>query len=174
MEKKIVPPFVVGVIIGLISIVLFLIFYFAGRTFQRDALSFLPLLIFLGLIIYFIIKWANDKDNNVTFGQCFGYGFKCVLVVALISLVFTLLFIFIFPDIKTQFLDFQKQQLEQNQQITDEQREQYVAGMGNYFVLIMLGGGLIGNLFIGVIASLIGAAVAKKNPQNPFATSTQL
>jgi hypothetical protein len=174
MEKKPISSLVVGVIIGLSLILLSLVFYFTGRTFARDALSYLPLAIFLGLIIYFTIKWANDNNNNVTFGQCFGYGFKCAAVTAIISFVFTLIFIFIFPDLKTQFLDFQRQQMEQNPQLSDEQREKIVSGIGNYFKLIMLGGGLFFNLLIGLVASLIGAAVAKKNPRLPFEQNVQL
>src|SRR3954447_1070542 len=174
MEKKPVSPLVVGVVIGLVSILLFLIFYFTGRTFKKDAISYLPAAVFLGLIIFFTIKWANDNNNNVTFGQCFGYGFKCTAVTAIISFIFTLIFLFIFPDIKTQFLNFQREQFEQNAQFSDDQRERMLSGLGNYFTLIMLGGGLFGNLIIGLVASLIGAAVAKKNPQSPFEQNLQL
>jgi hypothetical protein len=40
--------------------------------------------------------------------------------------------------------------------------------MGGFFTISAVGGSLIVNIIVGAIASLIGAAVAKKNPQGPF------
>src|SRR6266571_8529318 len=117
MEKKPISYFVTGLILGLVSIILFLVFYFTGQSFKKEAINYLPAVISIGLIIYFVIKWANDNNNNVTFGQCFGYGFKAVAIMTLLVFIFTLIFIFTFPDFKIQFLDSVRQQMEQNNKI---------------------------------------------------------
>jgi hypothetical protein len=41
-----------------------------------------------------------------------------------------------------------------------------------FFLPFAIGGVLLSNVIIGAIASLIGAAVAKKNPQSPFQQQT--
>jgi hypothetical protein len=169
MEKKPLSYFVPGVLLGLISVVLFLVYYFLGQTFKRAAINFLPAALFIGLIIYFIIKWSNDNDNNITFGQAFGYGFKIVMITSLIVFVFTLVFILAFPDFKTQYIDSIREQMNSNAGLSDEQREKALDIVGGFFMISILGGGLFMNLLIGAIASLIGAAVAKKKPQTPFA-----
>lgn len=169
MEKKPVPAYVPGILVALLSIVIFLAYYFMGRTFEKDVFAYLPLLVFLGFIIGYIIKFANDNDGNVTFGKCFGYGFKIAAVAALIYFAFSLIFIFAFPDLKTQYLQFIRIEMEKNpQNFSDDQIDQSLQVMSKFFTVSFLGGGLFGNLLMGVIASLIGSAVAKKKPQSPF------
>jgi hypothetical protein len=52
---------------------------------------------------------------------------------------------------------------------TEEQIDQSMAVFDKMFWVFMIGGILLGYLIIGCIASLIGAAVAKKHPRpNPF------
>ncbi|MGI8952919.1 MAG: DUF4199 domain-containing protein [Chitinophagaceae bacterium] len=173
METKTLTPLWAAIIISLISIVLFLAYYFTGLFFGTSFIKWIPSVITIALLIYFIIKWANDNDNNVTFGSCFGYGFKIICIATLISTAFILIFILITPEFKQQFLEASRQQMSQNSpQLTDDQKTQAVAMMDKMFYLVMLGGSIIGNLIVGVIASLIGAAVAKKNPQNPFTQTT--
>lgn len=173
MEKKSVPAYVPGILLALVNIVIFLAYYFMGRTFQKDVLAYLPLLVFLGFIIVYIVKFAKDNDGNVTFGKCFAYGFKIAAIAALIYFAFSLIFIFAFPEIKTQYLQFLRVELDKNpQNLSDEQIDQSLQIMSKFFTISFLGGGLFGNLLMGVIASLIGSAVAKKKPQTPFSPQT--
>lgn len=170
MEKKPLTPVIAGLILGLISVVAFLAFYFAGRSFERDAISYLPMLLVVGLLIFFIIKYSNDKENNVTFGNCFGYGFKATAVMAIVVFVCSLIFVLAQPAYKEEFMNFMAEEMNKNPDVTDEQRETTMNAMDKFFMISILGGGLFMNLLIGAIASLIGAAVAKKNPRpaNPF------
>lgn len=171
MEKKIVPAYVPGILLSLVSIVLFLVYYFMGRTFTKDIFAYLPLLIYLAFIIGYVIKYAKDNNANVTFGKCFGYGFKIAAFAAIIYFVFSLVFILLFPEIKDQYMQFIREEMSKNpQNLSDEQLDQTVQMVSKFFMISFLGGGLFGNLIMGLIASLIGAAVAKKNPQTPFSS----
>jgi len=174
MEKKPASPATLGTILGLISIVLFLAYYFTGMSFTDTALKWIPALISFGLIIFFVIKWASDNSNNVTFGKCFAYGFKVVAISTIIMFAFTAIFIFTFPDYKEQFMTAMREQMSKNSQITDEQADQAMGMMGKFFTISMLGGTLFGGLVIGAIAALIGAAAAKKNPKDPFTQQPQM
>lgn len=168
MEKKPASPATNGIIIALISIVLFLVYYFMKLSFEEGILRWIPAIIMLALVIFFITKWANDMNNNVTFGQCFGYGFKMIAISTIIVFLFTVIFIYTFPDYKTQFLGAMRVKFNENHDLSDEQKSQAVGMMEKFFTISILAGSLLGNLIIGTIASLIGAAVAKKNPQTPF------
>ena len=172
MEKKIITPVVGGILLGLISVILFLAYYFSGILFDStNPLRWVPSLVQIILLVILVIKWANDKLNEVSFGNCFGYGFKMVAMSAIISFFFMLVFILITPDFKAQFLESSRQQMEKNAgnvQLTDEQKTQGIALMNKMFMIIMLGGSLIGNLFLGALGSLLGAAFAKKNSKTPF------
>lgn len=170
MEKKPVTHFVVGIVVGLTLIILFLAFYFTGNAFQKSAISYLPTLIFVIAIVYSVIQYAKANQGNVTFGSCFSYGFKASAVVAIVMAIFLTVFIISFPDYKESFLQFMTAEMEKsNSNLSDEQKETSVAMMGKFFNISVIGGGIFMNLLVGVIASLIGAAMAKKNPKDPFA-----
>lgn len=174
MEKKPITPLAAGLVIGLTSVVLFLAYYFMGIAFQQDWVRWIPILIYASLIIVFISVWSNAKNNFVTFGNCFGFGFKSVCIAVLIIFFFTFLFIYLTPEFKEQFLQVSREQARQNKQATDEQIEQGMAWVSAHTMLLILGAGLFFNLFIGLLAALIGAAVAKKKPFSPFTQVNQI
>lgn len=167
--KKTLSSSLAGLILGLIMVAAFLLSYYSGRAFEKGAVGYLPYLIVIGLLIYFIIRYSNDNDNDVTFGNCFAYGFKASAVMAIIVFAATLVFILTQPEYKEQFLTFMNAELDKDTKLTQEQRDTSINMMDKFFVISILGGGLFMNLLVGCIGSLIGAAVAKKHPKpNPF------
>lgn len=169
MEKKPLSSSLAGLILGLIMVAAFLIAFYTGRAFDRSAIGYLPYLIVFGLLIYFVIKYSNDKDNDVTFGNCFAYGFKISAVMALVVFVCTLVFILTQPEYKEQFLAFMSSELDKDPKMTEDQRDTSMNMMDKFFAVSILGGGLFMNLLVGCIGSLVGAAFAKKHPKpNPF------
>ena len=174
MEKKPITPLVAGLIIGLASIVLFLVYYFTGLVFQQGITAWLPAVVFIVLVIVFISMWSNAKNNFVTFGSCFGFGFKTVCIATLISFFFVLIFIYLSPDYREQSLRMMRDKMRENKQVTDEQVDAGMSMITDHFMLIIAGGSLLGNLFFGTIAALIGAAIAKKKPFDPFTQINQI
>jgi hypothetical protein len=169
MEKKPVTHFISGIIIGLVLIVFFLAFYFTGNAFKKSALTYLPTFFFVIAIVYSVVQYSKALNHNVTFGNCFSYGFKTTAIVAIIMAVFVAVFIFAFPDYKESFLEFMTAEMEKgSSNLSDEQKEKGLEMTGKFFNVSVIGGGLFMNLIVGAIASLIGAALAKKNPQGPF------
>ena len=169
MEKKPVSYFVVGTILGMASIVLFLAYYFSGLAFQKGALSWLPSVIAIGILIFFIIQYSNANRNNVTFGGLFGYGFKSTIIWTLIVFVFMLLALYvIFPDYKQKALEMATAEMEKQSNLSEDQRNAGISFMEKSFNILALGGTVFANIIVGLIGSLIGAAVAKKNPVSPF------
>ena len=174
MEKKPITPVAAGLVIGLVSVVFFLGYYFSGIGFQQSWYSWIPTLVFALLIIAFTSIWSNAQNNFVTFGGCFGFAFRTVCVAVLISLFFTFLFIYFTPDYKSQMMQVMKEQSRQNKQATDEQIEQGMKMVEDHFYLIIIGGALFVSVLGGLIAALLGAAIAKKKPVSPFTNSNQL
>ncbi len=69
-------------------------------------------------------------------------------------------------------LDLQRIELEKKPELTDEMIEQALSITKKFFMPFAIGGAIIGTGFMGAIASLIGAGVAKKNPVDPFKQDT--
>lgn len=167
MEKKPISHIAAGAIIGAAMVIYTLLIQFTGQA-TNKALGFLSLLIIVGMLIYFIIQYGKANGDTLTFGKLFVYGFKATALIALIVGLFNIVFYMVFPEYKEANFDMTRTEMLKNPQITEAQVDSIMEGYQKNFMLILVGSSLIGTLVIGVIASLIGAGVAKKTPQTPF------
>ena len=151
-----------GLIISAIAILLSTLFYILHINTQKWTQWVGVVIMFVGVIIS-CIQYAKLSDGNVAFGNVFANGFKTTSIVALLTVLFGVLFVLIFPDIKEQALEQVRLDMEKQGQ-ADDVIDKAVSMTDKMFIVFMLAGGIFGTLFFGAIASLIGAAVAKKNP----------
>lgn len=149
-----------GLIIALILCVMFTIQWFAHIPFDSPIFKWLSPLVFFGLIILTCTNFSKINDGDVTFGEVFSNGFKTTAVVAVISVLFYVLFTQLIPGYKEAFLDFTATQgpNASDPAAAAQGREM----MEKNFLLFTVAGSLFFNLLIGVVASLVGAAIAKK------------
>lgn len=171
MDKQITSHILKGAILGGISI-LFSIIIYVFNLYTTQWLSFLSYAIFIGGIIYGNILFANQNENNVTFGNIFAHGFKTTAVVIVITVLYTVLSLFIFPDMVDKIIEISRTAMAKNPQMTDEMIEQGIAMTKKLFLPFAIAGAIFFTGFFGAIGSLIGAAVAKKNPVDPFKQDT--
>jgi hypothetical protein len=168
METKVTSPALKGTLIALILIVLGLATYFTGQT-QNKAVSSIGMVLYLVAIAYSTILYAKQKNGNVTFGNAFADGFKTSAAATALFVVYTFIaFKFIMPDI----VDLSMEEARKNLVEKKMPQEQIDAALGmtqKFFIPFAIGGALFIYLIVGLIASLIGAAIAKKNPEvSPF------
>lgn len=167
MENKITSHIVKGLILSAISIVFAVVMY-VFNLYEKTYISWISQAVIFGGVIYSAILFANESNHNVTFGNVFAHGFKTTAVIIAITSLYTILATkFLFPDMVDMIISITRKELEKNPQMTDEMIEQATSMTKKFFLPFALGGAILGTGFIGAIASLIGAAVAKKNP-NPF------
>lgn len=168
MEKQVTSHIIKGTILGGISILLSILIY-VFNLYTVKELNWVSYAIIIGGIIYGNILYANQNGNNVSFGNIFAHGFKTTAVLIVITVAYTLLALkVLFPDMIDKIIDMSRIEMEKNPKLTDEMIEQGIAMTKKFFVPFAIGGVLIGTGFMGAIASLIGAGVAKKNPVDPF------
>ena len=166
-ENKIMSPQVKGLLIALVVIILGIAGYFTELGFSTWFNWVVNAIMFAAIIIA-CVHFANQKQNYVTFGNVFLHGFKITAVITIILLVYTLLaFNVLFPDMKEKIFEMQKAKMEESG-MDDDKLEQATTMMQKYFTLFLILGVIFGTLIWGCIASLIGAAVAKKKPINPL------
>ena len=164
-ETKIMSPQIKGLLIALIVIILGIAGYFTNLGFSTWY-NWVVNAIMLAAIIIACVHFANQKQGYVTFGNVFLHGFKITAVVAIIVLVYSLLaFTVLFPDMKEKIFEMQQAQMEK-QGLDDDKLEQATTMMKKYFMIFLVLGVIFGTLIWGSIASLIGAAVAKKKKAN--------
>ncbi|HUX84000.1 MAG TPA: DUF4199 domain-containing protein [Chitinophagaceae bacterium] len=151
-----------GVITGIILFVMFVIVY-SFNLYTISAVGIIQTLVFVALVIAAVVSHSKALGGNVTFGDLFASGFKAVAIATLIILVCVVLFDLLVPTYKTAMVEMARQKMVLKNTPQD-QIDAGVQGYSRFFLVIMIGGILVGNLIVGAIASLIGAAVSKKNP----------
>ena len=171
MENQVTTHIVKGLILSVISIAFSIVVY-VFNLYDMSALSFVNYAIFIGGLVYGAVLYSNQNGHNVTFGNLFAHGFKTTAVVIVITSAYTILaFKVLFPDMLEKVLDLSKKKMLENPKMTDEMVEQAMSMTRKFFIPFALGVAVIGTGILGAIGSLIGAAVAKKNP-NPFSDNT--
>ena len=168
MEKQITSHIFKGAILGGISI-LFSIIIYVFNLYTTQWLSWLSYAILIGGIIYGNVLFANQNDNKVTFGNIFAHGFKTTAVIIVITVLYTVLALYVlFPDMVDKIIELSRTEMLKNPKMTDEMIEQAMTMTKKLFLPFAVAGAIFGTGFLGAIGSLIGAAVAKKVPADPF------
>ncbi len=169
MEQKVTTSVMKGVILALVLIALSLVFYFTD-LYKQKWTGWLQYAIFGGGIIWACINYAQQKEGNVTFGNTFAHGFKTSAATTSIIIIYTFVsFKFIMPEVIDYALEEARKGMVEKQNLTTEQMEQALSMTKKFFVPFAIGAVIIAYLFFGAIFSLIGAAIAKKNPNyNPL------
>ena len=167
MEKQITSHIVKGAILGGISI-LFSIIIYVFNLYTTQWLSWLSYAILIGGIIYGNVLFANQNGNKVRFGNIFAHGFKTSAVVIVITVFYTVLAVkLIFPEFIDITLNISRKRIETSPNVPKDAVQKNLDFMREYFLPFAIGMTVIILGFFGLISSLIGAAVAKKNT-NPF------
>ena len=168
METKVTTPQIKGLIISLIIIV----YSVAGHLlniYLKSWFGWIGAVILLVGIIWSTNVYGTQMNNNVTFGNLFGHGFKVTAVVICITFVFTLLSVYVlFPDTIDQIVQYQSEKAIESGKMTSEQLQQALPMMKKFTPIGLFAGSVIFDAIIGAIGALIGAAVTKKKPQDPF------
>ncbi len=169
METKPTSPAIKGLLISLVLIVFGLVLYFSGLG-KQQSVQFLQYVILGGGIIWACIDYAKKLEGNVTFGNTFAHGFKVTAAITAIIAVYTFIALkFIMPEMLDYTLEQARKGMAENKQMNAEQIDQALEMTKKFFIPFAIAGVIVAFLIFGVIFSLIGAAVAKKNPNyNPL------
>lgn len=153
-----------GMIISLIIVVLSVLFYILNLNQEKWTQWIGLAIMFVGIIIT-CLNYSKINEGNVTFGNVFMSGFKATLIITVVTIIFSVIMLLIFPDIQEKALEVSRAEMEKKG-VPQEQIEQGINFTQKFFMVFVVVGGIVFNLFFGAIASLIGAAVAQKKPQS--------
>lgn len=152
-----------GVLAGVVWFVLFIVFYVFGLD-TINVLLYLIWVVYICLIIVSQVKHAKSLNGDITYGNLFAAGFKAACSATAIYLILLFVFLSAFPQYKEHVIEMSTQKMIQKG-LNQNQIEMRMSAFSQHFKVITIGSYLFFMLLVGVIASLIGAAVARKNPQ---------
>jgi hypothetical protein len=150
-----------GAVTGLVVVVFNIIIYRGGLD-KYTATQYVSYVPFLAGIIINARVYSRANGGNVTFGNVFGSSFKASLVVTMISLLWIILCLFIFPDMKDKYMTIARASMAKNPNMTDDTLNQSLIWMEKlYMPMMIFFTGLYGVL-AGLLFSLIGGGIARK------------
>lgn len=164
MQPNVTPVSTKGIIIALLLIVLMLATIFLKMD-PKNPIQYVGIVIYVGGIIWSVINYGKQIDYNGTYGNYFTHGFKVAALVTVIMIIFLAVLIFVYPEYKQMMMDNTREALDKNKDLTSDQKDQYLVGYSKLFVVTSIGFTLLFYMFMGVIASLLGAAFTKRNPR---------
>lgn len=157
-----------GAVISIIlSVVLELVGVYDPIDQKGNALmTGISIAIFAGAIY---LATQNHRDQNLdgfmTYGQAFGVGFQVALIMALISGLYLLLQVMVIDPEMIDKMKMMQEALLEERGLTSEQIEasnmDFFMSPGPLFIF-----GVLGNLFFGVLISLITSAILQKRHPN--------
>lgn len=172
MEQTVTTTTTKGIIIGLVLIVIAITMYFANID-LNGPVKWISNVVFIFGIIWSVYNYGKQVNYNSTFGNYFAHGFKVTAVVTSIMILYLVIFITIFPEFKERAIEQAKASMEKGGKLTSEQIQQGLTLTKKFFIVFAIGGTLIGYLIFGSLASLVGAAITKKEPNAFKDDSTQ-
>lgn len=164
-------PATKGLIIGLVLIAVSVVMQLLISDMEKmQKLNWVSFLLIIVGIVWACFSYGKEMNGNVTFGNVFAHGFKTSAVLTIIMLAYTVLSLTVlFPEMKEKAIELARTQMEAKGELSEAQIDQAVSMTEKFFMPFAIGGVLIAYLVMGAIASLIGAAIAKKNPNpQPF------
>jgi hypothetical protein len=164
MEQKVTSTVTKGFVIALVMIVISLGIYFAGLAFDKYV-KWLTYIVFILGVVIAIKQYGQQIDYNSTFGNYFAHGFKVSALVTIMMIAYSVIFFSAFPDFKQQALDAARNEMQSDKNISQETLEKSLELTKRFFMIGVVGSVLFFYLITGAVASLIGAAITKKDPR---------
>ncbi|WP_080241216.1 DUF4199 domain-containing protein [Spirosoma rigui] len=157
-----------GVITGLALIVYSTLLYTLGQMANGMLTVIIYVIIIIGLVLG-MREYRTLNGGYLTFGEGVGLGALLSAVAGLLSSAYTVLYSTVIdPGMQERVTEQMRDQLE-TQGMSDEQIEQAVSiaqtfqSPGLQFII-----GIFGTIFIGVVFSLVIAAILRQSKANPF------
>lgn len=159
-----------GVLLGILSVLMGVVTYVTNAHLQPSIIyTIIGFLILAVVIILGIKAYKSENAGYLTIGESLKLGVGIALIGGLFSALWMLILMnFLEPDYMVHMADVQRETIsEQNPNLTDEQLDsamEMAAKFSSPWISIAIV--IVGNMFLGLIISLIAGLVMKK--ENPY------
>ncbi|HLN22289.1 MAG TPA: DUF4199 domain-containing protein [Bacteroidales bacterium] len=153
-----------GLIMGLAGVIFTLVIWIMDLTFNKSV-SYIFLLLSVFLLYYFVKSYRdNHLHGRITYGQSVGAGVIIFFYYAVISAIFTyLLYTVIDPDLPAKMLAFVEDQMRATGKVPESAIDTAMQLQKKFLKPeITAPLSLLGNMFYGVVLSLIVGIFTKK------------
>lgn len=154
-----------GLILGFLSILTSVIVYTMGKTYEQDwKVGVISFIIMAIIITLGIKKYKEGNQGFLTLGQGLKTGIGIALIGAVISIIYSLIFMnFIEPDFMEKLMEVTHQKLLDDPNLSEEMIETQMKMMKKLSSpAFNIGMGLIGSVFFGFVISIVASLIMQK------------
>jgi hypothetical protein len=165
-----------GLIMGLVSVALGLLWYVTGMvdfTQQQSMFSLPNIINWTVTIALFYFAFTQHRDNELggymTLGRAMSLGFWITLISGIITAIYLYFFLtFVMPDFVSTMIDNAAEQAEKRGQDPEVMRQQMEKMSWMFSPAAFSAFAILGSLLFGVIFSLIVGLVVRRESPRPF------
>lgn len=115
--------------------------------------------IYAGGIAWTLLAYYRSPEYTGRFGDIFGKGFRCFIVVAVIMVTFIVVFNLLHPEIADQSAELYRQDLIKKGDRSPDAIESMVAGFKKQYTLQLIYPVIFGYLIVGSLITAAGAGL---------------
>ncbi len=163
MQKKLSPA-IKGLITAALMLATALTLYYTKQP-ANSPLQYLAYALYAGGIIWTLFEYRRSPAFTGKFGELFGQGFRCFIVVTLVMVTFTGIFSKMHPEFAEETAKAYKEQLIKEKNTLPDQIEKEVATFKKQYTLRLVSASIFGYLIIGTIitAACSGLLLTRRN-----------
>jgi hypothetical protein len=126
----------------------------------NSTVQYIVFLLYAGGIIWTLLAYYRSAEYTGKFGDIFGKGFRCFIVVAVVMVTFTGIFSAAHPEFAEKDADNYREYLKKEEKDRNEtEREEMVASLKKHYTLRLIYSASFGYLITGAIFTAAGSAL---------------
>ncbi|MFT3675182.1 MAG: DUF4199 domain-containing protein [Chitinophagaceae bacterium] len=149
-------PLVKGAITGVVMLGITLVLS-SMKIPANSGAQYLIYATYAGGIIWTLMTYAGSGSFTGKFGELFGQGFRCFIVVTLILVIFTFIFSSMHPEFAEQSAQYYREDLVKANNLTPGEIDKQVASYKKSFTTTVVSMTIFQNLILGTIFTAAGA-----------------
>ena len=153
-----ITPLIKGLIAGLVMVGVSLILYNTGRA-RGSAAQNLFYLLYAGAIAWTLIGYSRSENYKPAFGSIFGQGFRCFIIITLVTVLFVGINASIHPKEKADALKEYAADLRKSNNRNETEIKEIIASADKYFMISQVSVAVFTTLIIGSVFTAAGAGL---------------
>lgn len=153
-----ITPLIKGIIGGTVMIAVSLLLFYTGRGNSAGAQNLFYIL-YAGFIAWTLLAYYRSANYTPTFGSIFNQGFKCFIIITLMTVIFVGINASTHPKEKAQALEQYEADLRKQGNRNETELKEMVKSASKQFVTGQIYAATFATLIIGAVFTAAGAGL---------------
>ena len=153
-----ITPLIKGIIAGIVMIGFSVLLQYTGRA-NSSAAQNLFYVLYGGAIAWTLLAYYRSESYNPSFGSIFGQGFRCFIIITLITVIFAGVNASIHPEEKAKALENYAADLKKEGNRNEAEIKKMIDSADKQFVTSQVYMAAFGTLIIGAAFTAAGAGL---------------